>query len=419
MSSPANYDRRMAISSIRRKARSQPPHVSLIIETSTSYGRRLFRGIGHYLQVNGPWSVYVEQRSIYDPPPPWLKNWDGDGIVSRAAYREIAELVLKLKIPTVDLNEQVTGLGLPLIFNDHPAIGRMAAAHLLERGFTQFAFIGHPGIYWSEMRLLGFRQTVAAAGWPCEEFRESGTTLRRYHQRSWEKEMEQVAEWVRALPKPAGLMACNDFRAVQLLDACRRAEVAVPEEIAVIGVDDEEVACQMANPPLSSVVPNAVHIGFEAAALLDMLMKKQKPPYRELYVPPTGIVARRSTDATAISDPTVAGAMRFIREHACAGIDVGDVLAHLAVSRSTLQRRFHCILHRSIHDAILAERLRKVKELLTETTLSRDEIARCSGFSHPEYLSTVFREHNGVALMEFRQKYGKVIDDRLKKNAEF
>jgi LacI family transcriptional regulator len=402
----------MAAQSPRRRQRVAPPHVSLIIETSTSYGRRLFCGIGHYLQVNGPWSVYVEQRSIYDPPPPWLKNWDGDGIISRAAYREIAELVLELKIPTVDLNEQVTGLGLPLIFNDHPAIGRMAAEHLLERGFTQFAFIGHPGIYWSENRLRGFRETVEAAGWHCEEFRAGGKTLRRYHQRSWEKEMEQVAEWVRALPKPAGLMACNDFRAVQLLDACRRAGVAVPEEVAVIGVDDEEVACQMANPPLSSVVPDAVHIGFEAAALLDLLMKKKKPPYNELYVPPTGIVARRSTDATAISDPTVAAAMRFIRERACSGIDVGDVLAHLAVSRSTLQRRFERLLHRSIHDALLAERLRKVKELLIETTLSREEIAIRTGFAHPEYLSAVFKEHNGITLREFRQQQSKALADR-------
>lgn len=402
----------MAIHSSRRNSRTRPPHVSLIIETSTSYGRRLFHGIGHYLQVNGPWSVYVEQRSIYDPPPPWLKSWDGDGIISRAAYPEIAQLVRTLNIPTVDLNEQVTGLGLPLIFNDHFAIGRMAAEHLLERGFTQFAFIGHPGIYWSENRLRGFRETVEAAGWPCDEFRPTGKTLRRYHQRSWEKEIDEVAQWVRALPKPAGLMACNDFRAIQLLDACRRAEVAVPEEVAVIGVDDEEVACQLSNPPLSSVVPNAVHIGFEAAALLDLLMKKKKSPYRELYVPPIGIVSRRSTDAMAISDPTVATAMRFIRERACDGIDVSDVLAHLAVSRSTLQRRFDRVLQRSIHDAIIGERLRKVKELLVETTLSREEITRRTGFSHPEYLSAVFKEHNRLTLRDFRQLHRKTVIDQ-------
>jgi LacI family transcriptional regulator len=305
-------------------------------------------------------------------------------------------------------------LGLPLIFNDHLAIGRMAAEHLLQRGFTQFAFIGHPGIYWSENRLKGFRETVEAAGWRCEEFRSSGKTMRRYHQRSWEKELEQVAEWVHALPKPAGLMACNDFRAVQLLDACRRAEVAVPEEVAVIGVDDEEVACQMANPPLSSVVPNAVHIGFEAAALLDLLMKNKKPLYRELYVPPTGIIARRSTDATAISDPIVAGAMRFIREHACAGINVDDVLTHLAVSRSTLQRCFQRLLNQSIHDAILAERLRKVKELLIETNLSREEIARCSGFTHPEYLSAVFKQQHGMTLMDYRQQHLAPVAEKRK-----
>jgi LacI family transcriptional regulator len=394
-----------AVPSFRRKSAGGIPHVALIIETSTSYGRRLFQGISHYIRVNGPWSVYLEQRSIYDPPPPWLKNWDGDGVISRAAYPEIARLVRNLRIPTVDLNEQVLGLELPLIFNDHEAIGRMAAEHLLERGFRQFAFLGHPGIYWSEGRSRGFRQTVEAVGCTFQEYRGTGKTLRRYHQRSWEQEMEQVAAWVRTLPKPVGIMAANDFRAVQLLDACRRGGVAVPEEAAVIGVDNEEVACQMASPPLSSVIPDALHIGYEAAALLDILMKRQKPPYRELYVPPVGIVTRRSTEATAISDPLVAEAMQFIRNNALQGIDVDDVLRRLVVSRSNLQRRFRQTLHCTIHDAILAERLRKVKELLMETTLDRHAIAARTGFRHPEYLSHVFQKYTRLTLRDYRRKY--------------
>jgi LacI family transcriptional regulator len=389
----------------RRPSRDRPPHVALIIETSTSYGRRLFQGISHYIRVNGPWSVYLEQRSIYDPPPPWLKKWDGDGIISRAAYPEIAQLVRNLRIPTVDLNEQVLGLGLPLIFNDHEAIGRMAADHLLERGFRRFAFLGHPGIYWSEGRLRGFRRAVEVVGSTCEEHRGTGKTLRRYHQRSWEKEMEQVAAWVRGLPKPVGIMAANDFRAVQLLDACRRVGVAVPEEAAVIGVDNEDVACQMASPPLSSVVPDALHIGYEAAALLDTLMQRRSPPYRELYVPPVGIVTRRSTEATALSDPLVAEAMQFIRNGALQGIGVNDVLRRLVVSRSTLQRRFHQALHRTIYDAILAERLRKIKELLVETGLDRSAIAARTGFRHPEYLSHVFHKETGLTLRNYRRKY--------------
>ncbi len=252
----------------------------------------------------------------------------------------------------------------------------MAAEHLLERGFSHFGFIGHPGINWSEGRHEGFLAAIAAAGYACDEYRGAGKTLRRYHQRSWEKEADEVAAWVRALPKPVGIMACNDFRAVQLLDACRRAEVAVPEEAAVIGVDDEDVACEMANPPLSSVVTNALHVGYEAASMLDGLMRGRRPPSLELCLPPTGIVARRSTDIMAITDPLVATAMQFIRQHACDGINVNDLLRHLPAARSVLQRRFKQLLNRTIHDAILGERIRKVKELLAETPLSLAEIAQ-------------------------------------------
>jgi LacI family transcriptional regulator len=384
-------------------ARSGPPHVALIVETSTVFGRRVLRGVSLYVRENGPWSIYVEQRSIYDPAPPWLKDWRGDGIISRAAYPELARLVVRTGIPTIDLQEQVLGLGLPRIVNDNQAIGRMAAEHLLERGFAHFGFIGHPGINWSEGRHEGFLKTIAAAGYSCHEYRGAGRTLRRYHQRSWEKEADDVAAWARTLPKPVGIMACNDFRAVQLLDACRRAGVAVPEEAAVIGVDNEDVACEMANPPLSSVVTNALHIGYEAAAMLDSLMRGRRPKSYELLLPPTGIVARRSTDIMAITDPLVASAMQLIRQHACDGINVDDLVRRLDISRSVLQRRFQHALERTVHDAILAERLRKVKELLTETDLSLPSIAERSGFSHSEYLSAVFKRQTGKTISQYRR----------------
>jgi LacI family transcriptional regulator len=187
------------------------------------------------------------------------------------------------------------------------------------------------------------------------------------------------------------------------LDACRRAGVAVPEHAAIIGVDDESVAREMCNPPLSSVVPNAPHIGYEAAAMLDAMMRGEKPHARELLVPPLGVVERRSTDLMAITDPLVAEAMQLIRRHACEGINVEELLRRLGVSRSVLQRRFQKVLERSIHDAILAERLRKVKELLTETELPLPIIARRSGFEHSEYLSTVFKQQTGKTISEYRR----------------
>ena len=163
-----------------------PPEVALLIETSTTYGRNLLRGVSIYVRENGPWSVRFEQRSIHESPPSWLKRWRGDGILSRLADPAIAEFASSTGIPVVDLNEQIADLGLPLVFNDERSIGRMAAQHLLDRGFTQFGYIGQKGGYWSDERLAGFQEAVHDAGFPCDEFRGKAKTARDYRRRVWE-----------------------------------------------------------------------------------------------------------------------------------------------------------------------------------------------------------------------------------------
>ncbi len=384
-----------------------PPQVALLVETSTTFGRNLLRGVSLYLRENGPWSVRLEQRSIRELTPPWLKKWRGDGVISRLADPAIAEFSADTGIPVVDLNEQVADLGLPLIFNDQRAIGRMAAEHLLERGFTHFCYIGQKGGIWSDGRLEGFAETVRAAGFPCEEFQGKGRTARDYQRRVWETEPHLVEKWVESLPKPVGVMACNAFRGLQLLEACRVRGVAVPEQLALIAGDNEDVACDMAIPPLSAVVNADRQIGYEAAAMLDTLMQGHPPPQQELHVLPQGIVTRTSTDVTAIADPVVAAAVRFIREHACDGIKVDDVLRYLLVSRSVLQNRFRKALDRTIHDMIANVRAQRVKELLAETALSLEDIAERAGFKHVQYMSEVFKDRTGWSPGKYRKEHGK------------
>ena len=400
--STASPNRKPSVKSRAIRRPSGPPHVALIVETSLAYGRGILQGIGQYLRENGPWSVYLEQRSLYDPPPPWLKGWKGDGIISRASSPEMAKMIVATKIPTVDLNEEVIGLGLPLIYNDHHKIGRQAAEHLLERAFTHFGYFGFEGIDWSARRQQGFVSTVTARGFACDVFKNPGQASRHQGPPQWEAELERVSQWVRDLPKPAGVMTSNDFRAVQLLDACRRAGVAVPEQVAVIGVDND-VACELCNPPLTSVIPDSERIGYEAAKLLDDLMNGRKPAFHEKYVPPRGIITRQSTDVTAINDSVVAEAIHFIRQHACEGIDVDDVVQMSHVSRSVLQRRFRLLMSRSIHDVILGVRLERVKQLLVDTKLSLPEIADRTGFNHSEYLSMVFKQRTGQTITAFRK----------------
>jgi LacI family transcriptional regulator len=204
-----------------------------------------------------------------------------------------------------------------------------------------------------------------------------------------------------------GVLAGNDPRGIQLLDACRRAGVAVPEEVAVVGVDNDELVCELAYPPLSSVIPDATRIGYEGAALLDRLMRGETAAAAMQTIPPQGLAIRQSSDVTAIADPRLADAMRFIREHACDGIGVDDVLDHLAVSRSVLQRLFRKQFDRSILDTITGVRIARVKQLLVETDLPLAVIARRAGFAYMEYLSSTFRRQTGWTPSTFRRKFAR------------
>jgi LacI family transcriptional regulator len=389
----------------RRRHPAHLPQVALIIETSTAYGRTLLRGVSQYVREFGPWNVYMEHRSLQDPLPPWLDHWDGEGIISRASTPQSARRVARTGIPTVDLNDQVPGLGLSQIHSDHAGIARLAAGHLMDRGFRHFAYFGFPVFEWSVRREEAFARCVLEAG---HQFHENKVTPRAtwgHQQTSWQEEMEGVARWVKGLPKPLGMMAGNDTRGMQLLDACRRAGVAVPEEVAVIGVDNEELACELALPPLSSVIPDAFRVGYEAAALLDRLMKGRHAPEPLRYIPPLGVITRQSTDVTAIPDPRLAGAMSFIRAHACDGIGVEDVLDHVLVSRSVLQQLFRESLGKTIHEAITDIRIQRVKQLLTETDLPLTAIADRTGFAYVEYLSTVFRRKTGRTPSSYRRDF--------------
>lgn len=389
------------------REKKRPLRVALIVETSTLFGRRLLSGVAQYMRENAEWSVYFTDRAVNDSPPAWIAKWRGDGIITRIASPEIRSVLASRKIPVVDLNEQLGGLGVPLISNDHAAVGKLAARHLMERGFQQFAYVGHAGHRWSDRRQAAFAQTVKRAGYPCAIYEGRKDDVRALREGVWENEVDRIAKWVAALPKPVGVMACNDFRALQLLSACTLADVAVPEQAAVIGVGADDVACELAHPPLSSVMLNAWRMGYEAASLLDRMMHGEAAPKAELLVPPLDVIGRRSTDVTAIADPIVAEATRFIREHACERINVETVLERMGVSRTSLQEHFKRAMNKSIHDVLIEARLGRVKELLAETELPIEKIAVRCGFRHPEYMSSVFRLRTGRTPASFRREHGR------------
>jgi len=369
--------------------------VALLIETSNAYARGLVQGVVHYIREHRPWSFHLMEQGRGDDPPAWLKGWKGDGIIARIETPRIAAAVVKTGLPAVDLSAARLVPALPWVETDDAQIAKLAAEHLLERGFRHFAFCGVARFNWSVWREEHFAARVRAAGHDCHVYqpkREGAAAA----------QVAEIGRWLRALPKPLGVMACYDSRGQQVLDACRGEGFAVPDEVAVIGVDNDTLLCELASPPLSSVIPNAQRAGYVAAARLDRLMAGKKvTPLAEL-IPPLGVASRQSTDALALDDRAIAQAVRMIREHACEGINVEDVLKAVPLSRRVLEQRFQKQLGRTPRQEILQVRLARVKQLLGETELALYQIAERTGFAHIEYLSVVFKRETGTTPSAFR-----------------
>jgi LacI family transcriptional regulator len=245
------------------------PHVAVCVDKARTYGRGVLQGIADYLDIYGPWSLSIDPEASGSCGCGWLKNWRGDGVLAYIEDPVMAAQLRRAGIPAVELFRHRLDLGLPQVGNDEAAIGILAAEHLLERQFTRFAFCGYRDHLWSDRRDQGFARRVARSGGTCQDHFSpyQPSTLA-----DWESSQERLTDWLKRLPKPVGLMACSDRHALRVLDACRRARLAVPEEVAVIGVDNDEETCRLANPPLSSVIDNSRRIGFEATQMLDKLM---------------------------------------------------------------------------------------------------------------------------------------------------
>jgi LacI family transcriptional regulator len=387
-----------------RSARGRP-RIALLIETSLGSGRDILRGVTHYIRDHSPWALYVEARGLEESIPSWLRQWRGDGIIARIQSHAMADAILASGIPTVDVLGVVPGLPLPLVHVDNDAIARMALKHFVERRFRRFGFFGIAGENWSQQRYeafcaaLGRQETIAAQDREVSLYelpREAtGTT-------SWERLENRLARWVSSLSKPAGILVCSDQRGPQLLEACRRAAVSVPEEIAVIGVDNDEPLCEACDPPLSSIEAGHEKVGYNAAGLLDGILNGVAAP-KLLLVQPEQVVARTSTDRIAISDGVVAAALRLIRERAHEGLSVGTIARHAGLSSSALQRRFREALNRSVHQEVLATKIQRALELIRKTELSLAVVAERAGFNHQEYMGAVFKTRLGKTPAQLRQ----------------
>ena len=255
--------------------------VALLIESSRGFGRRLLRGITAYGRTHGHWAFFHEERELAHPLPKNLKQRRPDGMIARLASDELVRQVRELGLPTVDLSCKYDMPGIPSLTPDNAALGRLAVEHFLERGFRRFAYCGLPGIPFSARQEAGFQEALAARGFRADCFRgrkvPAHAVLAKVEAYAMRRAGE-LADWLRGLPKPLALLACSDVRGQQVVTVCEQAGIAVPDEVAVLGIDNDDVQCDLCNPSLSSIDPNVERIAYETAALLDRMMRGEPPP---------------------------------------------------------------------------------------------------------------------------------------------
>ncbi len=376
--------------------------VALLIETSNRYGRDLLHGIHDWVSTGANWSIRLTEQSRRAPLPAWLRHWHGDGIIARVDSAVTATALRRTGLPVVDVSAERMKSEFPRVSINNTAVAELAAAHLLAKNIRHFAYCGDGQYLWSRQRGTAFAQVLREHGFRCAEFPSKPTTAAG----GWEQEMQAIARWLTKLPKPVGVFACFDGRAQQVLEACHVAQLTVPDEVAVLGVDDDELVCELCDPPLSSVLPNARRTGYEAAAVLAHLMAGGAAGSTELKeIEPVRVVERRSTDALAVSDRHVAAAMRYIREHAHDGIGIKDVLRAVPVSRTLLERKFSRLIGESPHRVIKRHQIDRARQLLAETDLAIARIADMAGFDSASYLSAMFRRETGESPRAFRTKH--------------
>lgn len=382
--------------------------VAVIANAHLPYDRMIVRGIAAYMRTCSHWSLYVEEDPRQKLPD--LRTWKGDGLIVDFDDQKVAQAVQALAIPIVGLGggggwyDPATRI--PYYETDDAEIAELAADHLMGLGLRRFAYYGVPVdrvSIWSQTRAQVFSQRIAEFGYPC-----SVLTSRYKGAHNWDKLQSELMAWLEGLELPVGLMACNDIRARYVLEACRALNYRVPDDVAVIGVDNDELMCELSHPPLTSIEQGAFHLGYEAAALLDRMLHGNKPRQLRYRIKPVGVVARQSTDIVAIEDPEVAAAIKLIRTIPCSELQAERLAEQVHLSRCTLDRRFRQAVGITVHEKIQAVRLAKAKELLASTDWPLSAVAHDAGFANVQYLSAVMRQSVGQTPTQYRQCAQKI-----------
>ncbi len=371
--------------------------IAVLIDPGDSWGRQVIAGISSAVRQQLPWDLLIAPRDDQ-----WRfrvpRNWRGAGIIAAIRDQKTAEHIRNLNLPTVNVSswEKSREGWYRVITNDRQR-AEMAFAHFHERRFQNYAYYGPPSQRYSDLRGESFRQVVTEAGFSCEIFQIP------YSKRGWNSVMKQTLDWLKGAPRPLAVFAADPHPAIQLTEICHSVGIRIPEEIAILAGDTDDLLCAISDPPLSSIVLAAEQIGSASVKMLHALLAADPLSAESVLIPPLGVTGRQSTDILAVDDPLFVSALKLIRRHAHSGIQVGDILQMVPMSRRSLEQRFHQYLDRSPASEIRRIKLEQVKELLRSSEQTLEQLAKSVGFSSPSQLCTVFKKATGQTPKEYRQ----------------
>ncbi|MDO9343476.1 XylR family transcriptional regulator [Pseudomonas pergaminensis] len=385
-----------------------PVHrIALLFNGSKIYDRGIIAGIGNYLSsTRASWDLFLEEDFLCRLKG--IERWQGDGIIADFDDPLIGEALAGSKVPVVAVGGSYEDVrdypkGVPYVATDNAALMKLAYEHLIEAGVTRFACFSLPQAEanrWAQEREKAFKRLLQRDGLPVQIYRGLGTSAPL-----WDSAVEQQIAWLHSLPKPIGIIAVTDARARQLLQACLTAGIAVPEEVALIGIDNDPLTRTLTRVPLSSVIQGTETMGRTAAALLHQMLHGKPCRGEQILVPPDAINVQASSLHQPLGNPYVMQALLFIRQYACQGIKTAQVAAYVGVSRSSLEAHFRKARGCSVHDEILRFKLASAAKGLQGNQLAIADIARQCGFKSAQYLHTVFRREFGCTPREYQHSH--------------
>lgn len=380
--------------------------IILMIDFAESYSKDLLKGIARYSKEHGPWvfcrmPLFQRETKGMDGIFEWAKEWGADGIIGQMYNDPKVELFKEAGIPIIAQDFYERFRDIPNITGDHKEAGKMGAEYFLKKGFKNFAFYGFRNNVWSRERAEGFETRINQSGYKVHMFEKDQTDSGNI----WYYKPSPLSQWLKSLPKPIALMACDDNQGQHITEACRHSGISIPQEVAVIGVDNDVMICELSDPPLSSIAQDAENGGYQAAKLLDKMIKHGTEEFYDIIVKPTQVMTRQSSDIYATNDEHIATVLKFIHLNLEKPIQVDDVVKEVPLSRRTLEKRFQEITGYPIYKYIFNLRMEKLSSKLLDTDLNVFEIAIELGLNDSKNIARQFKTLKGCTPSEYRKRY--------------